>query len=81
MHGIAFDTRPSYPFRTSSFRIRGNKIGKHTDEVDIYIYNTPQKLDGKSASGFDSKNNLIYNNNRGKATIGAQGGIIYSTTP
>ncbi|MBS1747270.1 MAG: right-handed parallel beta-helix repeat-containing protein [Bacteroidetes bacterium] len=84
MHGIAFDTRPSFPFRQSTFRIKGNKIGKHTDVVDIYIYNTPQNLEGKSASGFSTTNNLIYNNknkNNGNASVATQGGIVYSTTP
>jgi hypothetical protein len=76
MHGIAFDTRPSYPFTLSMFRIRGNTIGKHTDVADIYIYNTLQN----GVSGFSSKNNLIYNNNKGNAIVGTQQGIVYKTT-
>lgn len=123
MHGISFDTRPSYPFTLSTFRIRNNNISKHTDKVDIYIYNTMQYDDGddddqgddngdgnghghghgnghghdhghgdghghghdhghgKPVSGFDTENNLIFNNNAGKALIGTQTGIIYSKTP
>ena len=54
MHGIAFDTRSSNPFVLSTFRIRNNTIGKHTDVVDIYIYNTMQNVSGKSLSGFST---------------------------
>ncbi|MEP6466469.1 MAG: right-handed parallel beta-helix repeat-containing protein [Parafilimonas sp.] len=81
MHGIAFDTRSSYPFVLSSFRIKNNTIGKHTDVVDIYIYNTMQNVSGKSISGFSSTNNLIYNNNNGNAKVATQTGIVYSTKP
>jgi hypothetical protein len=81
MHGIAFDARPSYPFTLSTFRIRNNTIGKHTDVADIFIYNTLQNDNGKTVSGFSSINNLIYNNNKGKAVIAAQSGIIYKTQP
>ncbi|MBV9961378.1 MAG: right-handed parallel beta-helix repeat-containing protein [Parafilimonas sp.] len=81
MHGIAFDTRHSYPFTLSTFRIKNNTIGKHTDVVDIYIYNTMQNQQGKSTSGFSSQNNVIYNNNDGKAKVSTQNGIVYSTTP
>jgi parallel beta-helix repeat protein len=105
MHGISFDTRPSHPFTLSTFRIRNNQISKHTDKVDIYIYNTMQYKNhdddedqgngngnghdknsgdhghGKWVSGFDTKNNLIFNNNEGKAKIGTQSGIKYKTTP
>jgi hypothetical protein len=76
MHGIAFDARPSYPFILSTFRIRGNTIGKHTDVCDIYIYNTLQN----GVSGFNTKNNLVYNNNKGNAIVATQQGIIYKTT-
>jgi len=81
MHGIAFDTRSSYPFVLSSFRIKNNTIGKHTDVVDIYIYNTMQNVSGKSISGFSTTNNMIYNNNNGAAKVAAQNGIVYSTQP
>lgn len=81
MHGIAFDARPSYPFKLSTFRIRNNTIGRHTDACDIYIYNTMQNNNGVTLSGFSTKNNLIYNNNKGKAIIATQPGIFYSTTP
>lgn len=81
MHGIAFDTRQSFPFQLSTFRIRNNIIGKHTDKADVYIYNTLQKVNGKPLSGFSTTNNLIYNNNEGKAVVAAQSGIIYSTIP
>ncbi len=109
MHGISFDARPSHPFILSTFRIRGNKIGKHTDIADIYIYNTMQYDDddgdgdgdnddhghdhgdgedhghgnghGKWVSGFDTKNNLIFNNNEGNAKVATQSGIVYSTAP
>src|SRR5678809_496938 len=36
MHGISFDARPSFPFTLSTFRIRGNMTGQHTDKADIY---------------------------------------------
>ncbi len=81
MHGIAFDTRKSYPFKLSSFRIRSNIIGKHTDGADIYIYNTMQNDQGKAVSGFDTQKNLVYNNNKGGAKVAVQNGIVYSTTP
>ncbi len=79
MHGIAFDSRPTYPFRLSTFVIETNTIGKHTDKADIYIYNTPQTNNGKSVSGFSITGNVIYNNNGGNAIIGIQAGILYST--
>ena len=81
MHGISFDARPSYPFKTSTFRIRDNTIGKHTDKVDIYIYNTMQNVNGKSVSGFSSTGNLIYDNNKGTSSVAVQSGIVYSVTP
>jgi len=85
MHGISFDARPSHPFTLSTFRIRNNKMGKHTDKVDIYIYNTMQYNDTASlkkfVSGFSKENNLIFNNNKGKALIATQSGIVYSTKP
>jgi hypothetical protein len=81
MHGIAFDARPTYPFQLSTFRIRGNSIGKHTDVADIYIYNTYQNDNGKLVSGFSATNNLIYNNNKGLAKVATQTGIIYKTQP
>jgi len=108
MHGISFDTRPSYPFTLSTFRIKNNQVGKHTDKADIYIYNTLQYKDDddgddddqgdgdwnghdsdnghghghhdKPVSGFGKKDNLIFNNNNGKAVIGTQSGIKYKTT-
>jgi len=77
MHGIAFDARPSYPFRLSTFIIKTNTTSKHTDPADIYIYNTMQKDLTKTVSGF-SKNNVVSNNNNGKAKIAVQSGIVYS---
>lgn len=81
MHGIAFDARPTYPFRLSTFRIKNNTIGRHTDVADIYIYNTLQKVNGLSLSGFSTTNNFIYNNNAGAAKIATQPGIVYSVLP
>lgn len=81
MHGISFDTRPSYPFVLSSFRIRSNVVGKHTDVNDIYIYNTAKYVTGKWVSGFDTEHNLVYNNNEGQAKVTAQQGIVYATEP
>jgi len=78
MHGISFDARPSHPFTLSTFRIRGNTIGKHTDNADIYIYNTTQDDNGKMESGFSTTGNLIYNNNNGNAVVSVQTGILYS---
>ena len=77
MHGVSYDARPSYPFTLSTFRIRGNTIGKHSDVADIYIYNTMQQ--NFTVSGFSTINNLIYNNNKGKAVVATQPGIVYST--
>ena len=45
------------------------------------IYNTKQNVSGKSVSGFNTRSNLIYDNNSGKATVYAQPGIVYSTQP
>jgi parallel beta-helix repeat protein len=81
MHGISFDARPSYPFTLITFRIKGNTIGAHTDNADIYIYNSPVTVGGQSVSGFDTTNNLIYNNNIGNAVVTVQPGIVYSTIP
>jgi hypothetical protein len=77
MHGVAFDTRPSYPFRLSTFIIKSNTINKRTDVADIYIYNTMQKSLTETRSGF-TKNNVISNNNNGKAVVKVQSGIVYS---
>lgn len=77
MHGIAFDARPSHSFRLSTFIIKNNTIGKHTDVADVYIYNTLQKDLTKTVSGF-SKNNVVANNNNGKAVVRTQSGIVYS---
>ena len=78
MHGVAFDVRPSYPFRTSTFRIRGNDIGKHTDgKNDIYIYNSSVSDGGKKANGY-SDNNLIFDNNNGKARFHVESGVLFS---
>jgi parallel beta-helix repeat protein len=81
MQGISFDVRPSFPFVLSTFRIKSNTIKNHTDKNDIMIYNTMQNVSGKSVSGFNTRSNLIYDNNSGKATVYAQPGIVFSSKP
>jgi hypothetical protein len=80
MHGISFDTRPSYPFELATFRIKGNYIHNHTDRADIYIYNTLWDINGHWQSAFATDRNLIYNNNDGDAIVVTQPGIVYGTT-
>jgi parallel beta-helix repeat protein len=75
MHGISFDARPSHPFTLSTFRIRSNAIGKHTDNADIYIYNTLQDKTAQ-VSGFSTTGNLIYDNNEGNAVVSYANGYF-----
>jgi len=58
-----------------------NDQGNGHGDGDVHGRHGNDHGHGKGVSGFDTKNNLIFDNNEGKAKIGTQSGIKYKKKP